>query len=383
MTVWAAIAKTVICSVLSSTTSTASVPTSSSSQALHFSAEVVPILLDYELPGHPNTRGRGHAGIVGRTTLVWTHDAVVSIEAGVLWRIPFAHDFFEELGGLPILSMSVVPFGEGTLLRFGSLDDHHGYHPALVDEDRYRYGRNYEENYNRSIVAAAQRELGGDPFMPAEHGGQFKVLHEHGHAEIFVDWQLLETEEHREKFAFGVLGGLTSTYADVDFQFRLVHYGGELFTKGDPIRFAQLDPVRQPTSFAITGKLKAPSMFEWLAIEAPLAYLRGRLAQSPGAQPTSHAGFELGVDAILFSTVRLGYRLWLPREPGFGYLSEDGDPVYSGRRAHRARLWVVTVHGAAELSGRLDLVFAQGAEKVQYETVTALSFRWDPLLWSP
>ena len=93
------------------------------------------------------------------------------------------------------------------------------------------------------------------------------------------------------------------------------------------IRFAQLDPVRQPTSFAITALLKPPSFVEWLAIEAPLAYVRGRLGQSPGAAPSSHAGFEVGVDAIFFSTVTLGYRLWLPRGTGLRSIGYRVRPV--------------------------------------------------------
>lgn len=397
MTVWVAIGKAVICSILASTSSTAATSSAAATsstattavslhldappeQTLHLSIALTPMLIDYELPGHPNTKGRGHVGTIGRGTLVWTHDRFLTIEAGVLFRIPFAHNFTDELGALPVLALELEPFGESTRIRFGSLDDHHGYHPAIVDEDRYAYGRNYEELYNRSIVPAAHRDLGGDPFMPAENGAQIKFANALMHAELFLDWQLLETDTHREKFAFGVLGGLTHPYADLDVQYRLVHYGGELFTKTDPIRFAQLDPVRQPTTFAITAKLKSPALFEFLRFEVPLAYVHGHVIQMPGAAASSHSGVELGADSIWYSVVRLGWRLWLPQHGEPGFLGEDGDPVYWGRRSQRARLVIADRYGFATLSGRLDLIFMEGASKVQYETVSALEFRWDPSL---
>jgi hypothetical protein len=356
--------------------------TLTSTQTLVFRARVVPLLVDYELPGHPNTRGRGHAGIVGRFTLEWTHDQFVAIEAGMLGRVPFAHDFSEETGALPVLALTLHPFGAWTTMRFGSLDDRHGYHPALVDEARYRYGRNYEENYNRSLVPEARRDLGGDPFLPAEHGAQLIVASEHLRGEVFLDWQLLETEEHREKFAFGLLGGFRHRWADVDLQLRLVHYGGELFTKGDPIRFAQLDPVRQPLAFAVSATLKPYAFEELFAVELPLAWVRGRLAQAPGAPPSARSGIELGAEVVLFEVGRVGYRAWLPSGGNAGFISEDGDPVYSGNRSHRVRFALTTAHGAASLSGRLDLLVADGAEKVQYEAVTALTFLYEPVLWS-
>lgn len=385
MTVRRQIAKAAVFALfLCASRSSSAAETSTVTRSLVLRTEVMPVVLDYELPGHPNTRGRGHVGIVSRAALRWTHDEYFSLEAGAMLRVPFAHDFWEELGALPILSLLLHPFGEHVLLRFGTLDDRHGYHPAIVDEDRYRYGRNYQESYNRSIVPEAARDLGGDPFMPAEHGMQLKVMSELFHGEVFLDWELLETEEHREKFAFGILAGITHRYVDFDAQFRLVHYGGELFTKGDPIRFAQLDPVRQPIAFGFAATLKPPliEIEGVLRFELPLAFMRGRIAQSPGAEPTSHYGFEVGAEAVILEAGRVAYRAWLPNAQQPGFISEDSDPVYSGRRSHRIRLALATTHGDVELSGRLDLLKADGAAKIQYETVTVLTFRYEPVLWS-
>src|SRR5690348_7291249 len=103
--------------------------TETSTWTLALKTRLTSMLLDYELPGHANTHGRGHAGTVGRATLVFAPDALFEVEAGVLARLPFAEDFEVEAGALPILSLTLHPYGDSLILRFGSLDDRHGYHP--------------------------------------------------------------------------------------------------------------------------------------------------------------------------------------------------------------------------------------------------------------
>ena len=101
-----------------------------------------------------------------------------------------------------------------------------------------------------------------------------------------MDWQLVENEAHREKFNFGVLGGLTTRWLDLLAQFRLTHYGGQLFTKSDPLRDGQLDPVRQPESAAGTS--------------------RGRLVRRPAALVAPSID---GIDFFDFSFFRFGKRV--------------------------------------------------------------------------
>lgn len=349
-------------------------------QGLHLVAALRPTLIDYELPGHPRQVGRGHTGTIGSLALRWTYDERIRIEAGVLARLAFAHDFVDELGAFPLLSVTLTPFGDLVSLRLGSLDIHHGFHPALLDEDRYAYGRNYEETYNRSLVPEARQDLGGDPFMPVESGAQLRVDLDPVHAELYLDWQLLETLTHREKFAVGVVTEYRGRWLDAGFQYRLVHYGGQQFTQEVEVRRLGLDAKRQPTSLAAFVRAK-PLSIGPLRLEVPVAFLQGRVIQAPGQREASHRGLELGVDVWLLDALRLGYRLWLPKDGVALDLSEDGDPTYSGPRSHRASIGLVSVYGPAELSGRLDLVFAEGSSKVQYLTVTTLTFRFEPLLW--
>ena len=346
---------------------------------LALSASVRPTVLDYELPGHPSQVGVGHVGAVGDLALVWQYDRHVTVRLGVRGRLPFSLDPHEEAAARPTFALELRPFGDLALLRFGTLDHHHGYHPAVLDEARYAYGRPIEDTYNASLPPEAQRDL-QDLAMPMENGGQVRLRYGDVSAEAFVDWQLLETATHREKFAVGVLGEYAAEWVEASFQYRLVHYGGQRFTQRDPLRAAGLDPKRQPSTLAVTVTPK-PLHLSWLQVALPLAFISGRVVQTPGARESQHHGFEVGADATLLELVRLGYRLWLP-DGGAARVSEDGEPVYAGPRSHRAILGVTQQVGPATLEGRLDLVFQAGADKVQYLTVTTVTVAWEAALFS-
>jgi hypothetical protein len=338
--------------------------------------ELVPRLLGYGFPDHPEgSQWPKQVGTIGRGSLVVRPFERLTVEAGVLFRLPFALKLSPEAGALPILSLLVQPFEEpGLTIRFGTLDLHHGYHAALLDEVRYAYGRPYQATYNQSLVPAAHRDLGGDPFMPAENGVQ--IIGDAGIARIegYLDWQLLETSSHREKFAVGLLGEVVQPWFRLGLQFRLLHYGGAVFTASDPLRSANLDPVRQPISEAVVLRL-LPLEIGWLALELPAAYVRGRLAQVPGGDPAPQSGVDAGADVVLGALGRIGYRAWLPIERAYGYISEDSDPIYSGRRSHRILAESALDVGPARLVGRLAVIFADQAAQVQYELLSALEFR--------
>jgi hypothetical protein len=341
--------------------------------------ELLPRLLGYGFPDHPEgSQWPKEAGTIGRGLLVFRPFERVGIEAGVLARLPFALKLSPDVGALPILSVVVQPFEEPGLLtiRFGSLDIRHGHHAALLDEVRYAYGRPYQATYNQSLVPEAHRDLGGDPFMPAEHGVQVISTVGIARVEGYLDWQLLETASHREKFAVGLLGELIEPWFRFGLQFRLLHYGGAIFTASDPLRSANLDPVRQPIAGAVLLRL-LPLEFWCLSLELPAAYVRGRLAQTPGAEPSSQGGFETGADLVVGAFGRIGYRAWLPIDRAYGYVSEDSDPIYSGRRSHRVLAETALVVGPARLVGRAAAIFADQAHEVQYELLSAVEVFYD------
>ena len=337
-------------------------------------------VLDYELPRHPNTDGRGNLGVLLRPLLVHRPSPRIVLEAGALVRVPFSLDFEEELGALPHFAAVLEPF-DGVRLTLGSLRIDHGWHPALFDEDRQRFARDLEAAYNLTIVPAARRDLeGGDPFMPAEHGASLVVAAGPLSSEVYLDWQLLETREHREKFAVGWLAALDLDRFQLDAQLRVVHYGGQQLTRSDPIRAAGLDPKRQPVSLGLSGSVR-PLEMQDISIDLTGGIFAGYMIQSPGGDPRWHTGLELGADAILFDAATLGYRFWRPRGEDPGFLSEDGDPIYRGGRSHRVSIGLAQVIDQARLEGRLDVVFPDGVEAVQYLAVTELSLPLEVLLW--
>jgi hypothetical protein len=339
---------------------------------------LTPLLLDYELPGHPRRIGWSHTGVTGEVGLRWRPSARLELSAGVLGRFPFAVDPEDEAAVAPQLSLTAWPFGPALLVRFGSLDLAHGFHPAVLDEAAQSYGRPVEEAYHRALAPAARRDLGRDLRMPVEQGAQAILSLPWLWAEAYLDWQLLETAAHREKFAFGALAELRSDAIDAGAQVRGVHYGGQRFTATDPPRRQGLDPKRQPVVVALFARPRVA--LGPVRLEAPITLLGGSAVQVDGEREPAHGGLEVGLDVRALDGARLGYRLWLPRGGRAAFLGEDGDPVYAGPRSHRAVLELVTPVGLAELRSRLDLVFADGADKVQYLLVGALAFRWEAAL---
>lgn len=342
--------------------------------------EFVPRLLGYAFPQHPTALGVKQAGAITRAFLRWSCGEHITIDGGVLARVPFAYDLGDESAAFPILAITLAPVaaraGPPVLLRLGSLDVEHGYHRAILDDWRYGYARPYETTYNRSIVPAARRDLGGDRYLPAEQGAQLVALVGPVRAEGYLDWQLLETSVHREKFAVGVLAALEQPSFRVDLQFRVVHYGGQIYTRSDPIRAAGLDPVRQPATGVASLRLR-PLVVGPAALELPFAFIIGRAAQQPGAAPEVQSGFEPGADLRLFDHLTAGYRLWLPVSRPYGFVGEDGDPIYAGRRSQRAIVGGRMRFGPATLGGQLDLVFARDASQVEYEFLTTLAFSFE------
>lgn len=349
-------------------------------RALQLDVLLRPQLLDYEVPGHPLQVGESQVGLVLRPVLVYEHDRFLRLEAGALLRWAFAQDWDSELGAFPHAAVVLTPFGPELSLRLGSLDLRHGFHPGVLDETRYAYGRPYQRTYNQSLVPAARRDLGGDPALPVENGAQLVARVGGLSAEVYFDWQFVDTVEHREKFAVGVLGAYANRWLELGVQYRLLHYGGQQFTAVDRLRSSGLDPKRQPTTLAVVLRLK-PLRIGPLSFELPLAFLHGRMIQRPGEPERQHFGLEPGLDVVGFDSIRLGYRLWLPDGQEARFLSEDGDPVYSGPLSHRISLESRLSFGVVDLAGRLDVVVPEGGATVQTLSLLFAEVRIGSELW--
>lgn len=337
-------------------------------------------LLDHGLPKHSNTVGRSHLGTLVTPTLFWRPHRAVDVEAGAIVRLPMSLDFEEDLGALPVLTLTARPIAALDLaVRLGSIGPLHGFHPALVHENRLAYGRDVAEAYDRPLAIGGKRAIEGDPRLPMEHGVQVNLQTRWLSADAFLDWQLLETEAHREKFAVGVLitGGIRRL--TLSGQLYLDHYGGERYTASDPVRRAGLDPTRQDLALAAILRGR-PLDLPPIAIDL--------VASAIGARPTLagtfRGGLEIGADALLFDAITLGWRWWRVLDGTAGDLSEAGDPTFRQRETQRVSIALHQILGPLELTSRVDVVLPNDVDAVQYEVSTLALLHWEwPIPLSP
>jgi len=356
--------------------------TSSTAPAKHLFAvlDLEVLLHDYGFPGHPSAVGHSGLGTILRPSLELRPYEGVRVIAGAAVRLPMSLSFEEEVGALPVFALELSPLPY-TTLRLGSLDPVHGFHPAISDELRQRYGRDLSEAYLRPLPNQPPgdgRGLGGDPWMPGEHGASLRFRSTILRAEAFLDWQLLETASHREKFAVGLLAELSVAIFELGAQLRLDHYGGERYTRSDPSRFRGEDPVRQPLSLAGTLGVLVLDL-PALKIRLRGAVLAGRVLEHTTAPARTRVGFEPGVDLTAFELITLGYRGYFTKNAGS--LSELGDPIYRQAGAQRVSVAGRLEVGPVELRSGLDLVFPHHTREVQYIfATTALLHLETPVL---
>ncbi|MEE2901767.1 MAG: hypothetical protein VYC39_05525 [Myxococcota bacterium] len=347
----------------------------STATTLEAQLAIRPTILDYELPGHPNTLGRGHVGVISEATLRYTPNPYVLIGAGVIGRLAFALEQDEYAQALPIFYAEARPTGmKHFFMRFGTLRMQHGYHPAVIDEARHQISRNIAETYNRSIPTEARRSSVPRQALPLEHGAQIVYQKSGFRGEMFLDWQLLETDDPREKFNFGILAEYDQKWMKANLQFRLTHYGGQLFTQGDPIRFAQLDPVRQPETMAVVIHGR-PVVLQNFVFELVAGAIAGHMIQEPLQAEEWHYGIEVGAQLKLYSSLELGYRYWFPRDSKAGFVSEDSEPTYNQGTSHKLMIGLNQNIGGIKIDGSLSLVVPEdNPDKIQYLAVTRVSY---------
>ncbi len=354
--------------------------TTTATPTLALRLDLEPLLTDYGLPRHPTTTGLTGVGTIAHAALDAAPFPGVRVLAGARVRLPMTLDFDEELGALPILAVELTRrLGAlDTRLRLGSLEYRRGYHPAIYDETRAGYGRDVERAYAAGVVPEARRAFARDPFVPGEHGLELTLGLGPWVTRTFVDWQLFETEAHREKFSFGVVSRLDLGRLRAAAQLRLDHYGGEQFTQSDPLRRAGLDPTRQPTSAAVTAELDALKLGP-VALRIDAALFGARLAQRGGAAPEAVGAFEGGARLLAFDALTLGWAYFRGLRDGVVVLAELGDPTYAMGPAHRVRLALSLPLGSVSVETRFELVFPEQIDSLPYVLATRVVI---PLAWT-
>ena len=212
---------------------------------------------------------------------------------------------------------------------------------------------------------------------PYEAGLQWTVTTSRLRNEAWLNWQRLNTAEHRERFDAGVAGELrASRRFSVPFQFHLVHQGGQLFAVG---------PVADSYAAALGGMLAMNfRRLEHATLEA-YALASRHVPDREAPQRTTGAGF-FGRAAV---TTR-GWRVHLLFWRGDDFIKEEGDANYlslrrDGRRYRGVRdyaeaglaRWFTPAPGVVfEASGRLHRVERSYEYSYRLLCITRLKWPW-------
>ncbi|MBI2373064.1 MAG: hypothetical protein HYV07_03595 [Deltaproteobacteria bacterium] len=384
-----------LAALISATSTSSAALAATSTHSFSFVGTFRPVLLDEGLPLHPREHGRTQLGATLEAAIVYRPGlAELEVGAGALARLPFALNFSEELAAAPLVWAELTPI-EGSRLRLGSLRRAHGHHRSVFDEERARYGRNLSALYLRALHPSVERTLDDDPALGSQNGAEVFGAYGPLDFDAYLDWQLLETSAHREKLTFGAVARATSTYLFATTELRIAHYGGQLFTRSDPIRFAGSDPVRQPTTYAATIGLTPLAGPISLELTGTIVHAFGVLVERSrtaggrsglepithrtGVEPRVELGFERSGGPQKLG-LEMSWSMWLPDSEGF--FGEEGDPIYSGPQSHRVGLSTSLDEGTVTLRGRVEVIFPSTTSEVQYLALTALELRFEAPLWT-
>jgi hypothetical protein len=159
---------------------------------------------------------------------------------------------------------------------------------------------------------------------PYEAGLQWTVTSSRLRHEAWINWQRLNTSEHRERFDAGMAGEFRAGGAvTVPFQFHLVHEGGQLFASG---------PVADSYAAALGAMVtRRFSRIERASLEAYTLVSRD-VPDREAPRRTTGAGFFGRAAAVA-----RGWRGHLLFWRGDDFIKDEGDPNYLSIRRDGTR----------------------------------------------
>ena len=149
---------------------------------------------------------------------------------------------------------------------------------------------------------------------PTEHGmelyGGWKWLSQ----TAWINWQVINTEESREKFDVGAITKADLGIVDLDYQFHWIHRGGQLFSADAP--------VSDDFSMAIGGTVYLPVPLVTVGLTAHYLYANV-IPDRDEDERLKGSGITFGAFAEY-----LGFKVWGNYWIGDDFYTEDGDPFY-------------------------------------------------------
>ncbi len=154
---------------------------------------------------------------------------------------------------------------------------------------------------------------------PVEYGLQWVERHKHVDAEVFISWQVLNTEESREIFDYGLLLRVRPLpFLALEYQGHGKHRGGQLFSAGEPVtnNFAGGPGIRLTVALPVVQEASLVVFRLWSSGIFDPNPPTGRPDNGRGTYVRASVAPPLGE----FFTI-----LWWGRD----FLSEEGDNNYN------------------------------------------------------
>lgn len=243
----------------------------------------------------------------------------------------------------PVLTLRLR--NDRSTLLFGTLDTPRAGNPAGPD----RAGPHGLLPPLQSETLAFER--------PYEAGFQWKFEGASFRHDTWINWQRLNTAEHRERFDVGVAGeALVTSWLSIPFQAHIVHEGGQLFAAG---------PVADSTAFGSGAVIRRHMIGVDVSLEA-----HGLISRYV---PDREAAARYREGSGVFSRAaaeRAGWRghviVWRARDfvkvegdPNYLSVTRAGDPIRGTRRYAEAgltRTFQPAPEAQVETSARLHKV---------------------------
>lgn len=173
---------------------------------------------------------------------------------------------------------------------------------------------------------------------PYEAGLQWTINATRFRHEAWINWQRLNTAEHRERFDAGISGEVHPRLAfALPFQFHVVHEGGQLFAAG---------PVADSLAAAVGVSVSPPvRRLDSASIEAHALLSRHVPDREATERTRNGAGFFGRVAAV-----KHGWRAHLLFWRGDDFIKDEGDPNYLSIRRDGSRYRGIRDYAEAGLS---------------------------------
>ena len=258
---------------------------------------------------NPFREGETIFGAAARVTANIEMSSSTTLTLGVLGNQRFGSDDAFELVR-PVIALSVA--GARSAFVFGVFPARRSNAPAGPD----RGGPH-------GLLPPLQREtLTFD--RPFEPGLQWTFNGARFRHEMWLEWQRINTQEHRERFDAGLRAGFRRGAFSVPFQLHVVHEGGQLFASG-PVA----DSVAAAGGLAFEHEFEAVGRATFEGYGLLSRYVPDRSAPSRSRDGTAF----LGRGAL----ERGGWRAHLIVWRGRTFIKDEGDPNYQSVRRDGTR----------------------------------------------